>query len=256
MAATGSHYHSNLADIRFNLFEVFDRGALLGTGAAEDMDTETALAALQEIDHLCREKISAPFADGDRNPPIYDPKNHSVTIPESTKAAFKAYQDSDWWRLELPAELDGQPTPPTVRWAAMELVLAANPPALYMYAAGPKFSQVMYYNGTERDKKIAKIAVERQWGGATMVLTEPDAGGSDVGGAGRTKAYPQPDGTWHIEGVKRFITSGDQDMTDNILHYVLARPVGVEGVGGPPGTKGAEPVHRAEVRLRPPRPVS
>ena len=68
-----------------------------------------------------------------------------------------------------------------------------------------------------------------------MVLTEPDAG-SDVG-AGRTRAIPQPDGSWHIEGVKRFITSGEHDLTDNIIHYVLARPVGVEGVGGP-GTKG------------------
>ena len=68
-----------------------------------------------------------------------------------------------------------------------------------------------------------------------MVLTEPDAG-SDVG-AGRTRAIPQPDGTWHIEGVKRFITSGEHDLAENIIHYVLARPVGVEGVGGP-GTKG------------------
>ncbi len=64
-----------------------------------------------------------------------------------------------------------------------------------------------------------------------MVLTEPDAG-SDVG-AGRTKAVKQEDGSWHIEGVKRFITSGEHDMSENILHYVLARP---EGHG--PGTKG------------------
>jgi hypothetical protein len=68
-----------------------------------------------------------------------------------------------------------------------------------------------------------------------MVLTEPDAG-SDVG-AGRTRALQQADGSWHIEGVKRFITSAEHDMTDNIIHYVLARPVGIEGAGGP-GTKG------------------
>ena len=68
-----------------------------------------------------------------------------------------------------------------------------------------------------------------------MVLTEPDAG-SDVG-AGRTKAFDNGDGTWRIEGVKRFITSAEHDMADNIVHLVLARPVGVEGVGGP-GTKG------------------
>ena len=76
--------------------------------------------------------------------------------------------------------------------------------------------------------------VEKQWG-ATMVLTEPDAG-SDVG-AGRAKATANEDGSWNIEGVKRFITSGESDLQDNIMHLTLARPVGVEGAGGP-GTKG------------------
>jgi len=68
-----------------------------------------------------------------------------------------------------------------------------------------------------------------------MVLTEPDAG-SDVG-SGRSKATLQGDGSWHLEGVKRFITSGEHQMSENIIHLVLARPVGVEGKGGP-GTKG------------------
>ncbi|BBZ52997.1 hypothetical protein MHEI_47140 [Mycobacterium heidelbergense] len=85
--------------------------------------------------------------------------------------------------------------------------------------------------------------MERGWQ-ATMVLTEPDAG-SDVG-AGRAKAVEQPDGTWHIEGVKRFISGGDVGETaENIFHLVLARP---EGAG--PGTK-AEPVLRAPVPVRP-----
>ena len=79
-------------------------------------------------------------------------------------------------------------------------------------------------------KRWAQIAIDRNWG-ATMVLTEPDAG-SDVG-AGRAKAFDNGDGTWRIEGVKRFITNGEQDMTENIFHLVLARP---EGAG--PGTKG------------------
>ena len=112
-------------------------------------------------------------------------------------------------------------------------MLGANPP-VHMYAAGPNFAAVLWRNGTERDKRIAQIMIDRGWG-ATMVLTEPDAG-SDVG-AGRAKAFPQEDGSWHIEGVKRFITSGEHDMTENIVHLVLARPQGVEGAGGP-GTKG------------------
>ncbi|NNG20613.1 acyl-CoA dehydrogenase [Naumannella sp. ID2617S] len=228
-----THFKSNLRDITFDLFEVLDRDSVLGTGPAEDMDRETAEAVLTEMEHLCATRLAEPYAEGDRNPPIYDPQTRSVTMPESTKSAFKQYMDSDWWRLELPEELGGQDTPPSLRWAAMEQILGANP-ALYMYSAGPKFAQVVHVNGTERDKKIAQHMVNRQWG-ATMILTEPDAG-SDVG-AGRTRATLQADGTWHIEGVKRFITSGDQDMTENIMHLVLARPSGVEGVGGP-GTKG------------------
>src|SRR5690606_946048 len=100
--------------------------------------------------------------------------------------------------------------------------------------SGPRFAHSIWRNGNEKQRRLARLMVDRNWS-ATMVLTEPDAG-SDVG-AGKTKAYPQEDGTWHIEGVKRFITGGDHDLTENIIHLVLARPVGVEGVGGP-GTKG------------------
>jgi alkylation response protein AidB-like acyl-CoA dehydrogenase len=120
-----------------------------------------------------------------------------------------------------------------VQWAAHELNIGANP-AVLLYSTGPKFAYALWATGHERDQRIAKIMIERQWA-ATMVLTEPDAG-SDVG-AGRTRAIPQDDGSWHIEGVKRFITSGEHDLTENIIHLVLARPYGVEGVGGP-GTKG------------------
>jgi alkylation response protein AidB-like acyl-CoA dehydrogenase len=99
-----------------------------------------------------------------------------------------------------------------------------------MLLGSPPFAGIIYANGTEYQKKIAQLIVDRGWA-ATMVLTEPDAG-SDVG-AGRTKAIAQPDGSWHIEGVKRFISGGEQDLTENIIHLVLARP---EGAG--PGTKG------------------
>jgi alkylation response protein AidB-like acyl-CoA dehydrogenase len=115
-------------------------------------------------------------------------------------------------------------------WALHEHVLGANP-AIWMYAGGAGFAQILHHLGTEEQKKWAVLAAERGWG-STMVLTEPDAG-SDVG-AGRTKAVEQEDGSWHIDGVKRFITSADSDdMFENIFHLVLARP---EGAG--PGTKG------------------
>ncbi|MDN5727807.1 MAG: acyl-CoA dehydrogenase, partial [Propionibacteriales bacterium] len=228
-----SHYKSNLRDIEFNLFELLDREEVLGQGPFADIDRETAQAILAEVDTLAANKLATSFAEGDQHPPVFDPKTNSVTMPQAFRDSFRAWMDAEFYRLELPEGLGGNPAPPSLTWSVAELVLGANP-AIHMYAAGPKFGQVVYENGTARDKKIAQHMVDRAWG-ATMVLTEPDAG-SDVG-AGRTKAIRQEDGSWHIEGVKRFITSGEHDMTENIIHLVLARPVGVEGEGGP-GTKG------------------
>src|SRR5215216_2511543 len=226
-----SHYKSNVRDIEFNLFEVLGREAILGSEPYADLDRETVSAILAEADHLARTKLAESFTDGDL--PVFDPKTHSVTVPESLKKSFRALMDSGAWQLELPAELGGQLTPPSVQWAMCELNIGANP-STALYSAGPKFAYMVWAVGSERDRRIAEIMIERQWG-ATMVLTEPDAG-SDVG-AGRTRAIPQSDGTWHIQGVKRFITSGEHDLSENIVHLVLARPQGVEGVGGP-GTKG------------------
>jgi alkylation response protein AidB-like acyl-CoA dehydrogenase len=228
-----SHYKSNIRDIEFNLFEVLGREEILGTGPYADLDRETVSAILAEVDHLARTKLAESFSDTDGNLPVFDPKTHSVTVPEDLRKSFEALMNSGVWQLELPEELGGQVTPPSVQWAVHELNIGANPSAM-LYSAGPKFAYALWATGNERDQRIAKIMIERQWG-ATMVLTEPDAG-SDVG-AGRARAIPQPDGTWHIEGVKRFITSGEHDLTENIIHLVLARPLGVEGVGGP-GTKG------------------
>jgi alkylation response protein AidB-like acyl-CoA dehydrogenase len=228
-----SHYKSNLRDIEFNLLEVLGRDAVLGQGPYAEMDVDTAREVLAEIDRLAKHELAESFAESDRNPPVFDADAHEVRMPEAFKKSYHAYMDAEWFKLELPPELGGQPTPPSLRWAAAELVLGANPP-VHIYAAGPNFAHVLWRNGTERDKKIAQHMIDRGWG-ATMVLTEPDAG-SDVG-AGRARATLQDDGSWHIEGVKRFITSGEHDLTENIIHLVLARPVGIEGVGGP-GTKG------------------
>jgi Acyl-CoA dehydrogenases len=223
------HYKSNLRDLEFNLFEVFKRGEILGTGPFADIDEETARNILHEVERLATGPLAESFEDGDRNPPVFDPATHSVTMPESFKRSYQAWMDAEWWRLDLPPELGGTPAPRSMVWAMSELVLGSNP-AVWMYAATPGFARVLYTIGTEEQKRFAELAIERRWG-ATMVLTEPDAG-SDVG-AGRTRAIQQPDGTWHIEGVKRFITSAEHDMAENIFHLVLARP---EGAG--PGTKG------------------
>ncbi len=228
-----SHYRSNLRDIEFNLFEVLGRQDVLGTGPFAEVDSETAHEVLAEVDRLAREDLAASYADSDRNPPVFDPRTGTADVPESFKRSYEAWMASEFWRLQISEELGGTPAPPSLVWALGELVLGANAP-VWMYAAGAPFAQVVHRNGNERDQRIAQIMVERQWG-ANMVLTEPDAG-SDVG-AGRTRATPNADGSWNIEGVKRFITSAEHDMSENIVHLVLARPVGVEGVGGP-GTKG------------------
>jgi alkylation response protein AidB-like acyl-CoA dehydrogenase len=227
------HYKSNVRDLEFNLFEVFNVQDHLGEGPFEQTDEETARGILAELNNLAVGPLADSFADADRNPPVFDPATHSATLPESLKKSYKALWDGEWYRLALPTELGGFGVPPSVNWAASELILGSNP-SLYMYMAGPSFSAIFHGNGTEQQKKWAELAIERGWG-ATMVLTEPDAG-SDVG-AGRTKAVLQEDGSWHLDGVKRFITSGDQDMTENIVHLVLARPEG-PGVEARPGTKG------------------
>ncbi|WP_285733044.1 acyl-CoA dehydrogenase [Nocardiopsis sp. ATB16-24] len=224
-----THYKSNLRDIEFNLFEVFKRQDILGQAPFEELDEETARTILDEVNRLATGVIAESFEDADRNPPVFDPKTNSVTMPESLKKSYQAYMDAGWYNLDLGQELDGLGAPRSLVWSAAELILGSNP-AVHMYSAGPGFASILYSEGNEKQKEFAKLAIERGWG-ATMVLTEPDAG-SDVG-AGRTKAIDQGDGTWHIEGVKRFITSAEHDMSENIFHLVLARP---EGAG--PGTKG------------------
>ncbi len=228
-----SHYKSNLRDIEFNLFEVFGGTERFGNAPFDDIDVDTAKDFLNNTETLATGILSDTFASADRNPPVYDPATYSVTMPEDFKKSYQALMDTEGWRLEIPEGLGGINCPPSLRWAVAELVLGSNP-AAFMYMSGPGFAGILYNLGNEEQQKMAERMIEGQWG-ATMVLTEPDAG-SDVG-AGRTKAFDNGDGTWRIEGVKRFITSAEHDMSDNIIHLVLARPEGVEGAGGA-GTKG------------------
>ena len=224
------HYKSNLRDLEFNLFEFLKIQKVLEAGKFGDLDEDTARGILAEVKALAEGPAAEGFADADRNPPVFDPETHSVSLPEPFKKSFRAWWDAGYWSMGIPEEIGGTDAPRSLLWAVNEMMLGAQP-AAFMYAAGPAFAGVLYDNGTDEQKQWAATCVERGWG-ATMVLTEPDAG-SDVG-AGRTKAIKQDDGSWHIEGVKRFITSADSDdLFENIFHLVLARP---EGAG--PGTKG------------------
>ncbi|WP_063020522.1 acyl-CoA dehydrogenase [Nocardia niwae] len=224
------HYKSNVRDLLFNLFEVMDLDAILRSGNFGDLDSATVRSMLSEAARQAEGPVAASFVDADRNPPVFDPATHSVALPDSFKKSLWTWQDSEWFLLGMSEELGGTAAPWVVTWAINELLLGANP-GVFFYMLGPVMADVLFRVGNDEQKRWAKIAVDRRWGG-TMVLTEPDAG-SDVG-AGRTKAVEQADGSWHIEGVKRFITGAESDdLAENIFHLVLARP---EGAG--PGTKG------------------
>ncbi len=224
------HYIANVRDLEFNLFEVLDVGAVLGTGKYTDFDEETVRTILSEAARLAEGPVAESFAFADRNPPVFDPATHTISVAPELVSTVQAIKDAEWWRLGLDEEIGGMAAPPPLTWAVNEMIYCANP-SVSFFNLGPVLSQSLFAEGNDEQKRWAAMGVERGWQ-ATMVLTEPDAG-SDVG-AGRAKAIEQPDGTWHIEGVKRFISGGDVgDTTENIFHLVLARP---EGAG--PGTKG------------------
>jgi alkylation response protein AidB-like acyl-CoA dehydrogenase len=224
------HYKSNVRDLEFNLFEVFQLEKALATGEFDELDGPSVRQMLHEAARLAQGPLAESFAETDRHPPTFDPATHVVTLPEPFKKAFRAWQQGEWYRIGLDEHIGGVPAPAMVMWAINEFALGAQP-AAFMYLSGPILANILYAIGNEQQRHWSALAIERNWG-ATMVLTEPDAG-SDVG-AGRTKATEQPDGSWHLDGVKRFITDGDSDdLFENIMHMVLARP---QGAG--PGTKG------------------
>jgi alkylation response protein AidB-like acyl-CoA dehydrogenase len=223
-----THYRTNLRDIQFNLFEVSRVQEFLGSGDHADLDVDTVQDILREVDRLAREDFAASFVDGDRiGARMVD---GDVVLPDSVKESLDAVYDGGWAAFLHSQRLGGIGAPPSLRWAVQELLVGANP-GIYFYVSGALMAEVLAGVATEEQvERWAVPMVERHWGG-TMVLTEADAG-SDVG-AGTTKAFHVEDDVYHLEGVKRFITSGDSDYFENIVHLVLARP---EGAG--PGTKG------------------
>jgi alkylation response protein AidB-like acyl-CoA dehydrogenase len=225
-----SHYRPNLRDIYFNLFEVLEvQTSTFGKGPFAAMDEATARDALGGLAELVQETWAPAFVEGDREGARFDGKG-TVTLPAGTKRALTAFYAGGWNKLELPEHLGGFGAPPTVTWAAFELMSGSNASATF-YILGNFVAKTIDQLGTDAQKRrYVQPILDGHWGG-TMVLTEPDAG-SDVG-AGTTRARHVGGDEWHLEGVKRFITNGDFDHPANIVHLVLARPE-----GGKPGTKG------------------
>ncbi|HET9624413.1 MAG TPA: acyl-CoA dehydrogenase [Kofleriaceae bacterium] len=227
---TVDHYKPNLRDTFFQLFEVLEiQRSALGKPPFEAMDEDAARAALEGLLEVMQASWAPAFADGDRVGATFDGKGN-VTLPASYKKALDAYYDGGWNKFELPEHLGGFGAPPSLQWASFELMAGANP-AICFYVLGNQMAKIIDQLGTPAQKqRYVQAMLDRHWG-ATMVLTEPGAG-SDVG-AGTTKATHVAGDEYHLEGVKRFITNGDFDHPENIVHMVLARPAGAG-----PGTKG------------------
>jgi alkylation response protein AidB-like acyl-CoA dehydrogenase len=228
--STPNHYKSNLRDAYFNLFEVLDISKnTLSHAPYKGLDEATLRELLRTFEKICVEKMATSFVEGDTVPLQMDNEGN-VTLPKGLKEALLEFQAAGWHLLGMSEDLNGMGAPHSAYWSAFEMLVGANPPAAF-YLFGTFVAQIVKELGTESQKKrYLSNFVERNWG-ATMVLTEPDAG-SDVG-SGRAKARHIKDDVWEIEGVKRFITNGDFNATENIVHMVLARPEGADV-----GTKG------------------
>ena len=223
------HYKSNVRDILFNLFEASGTSEHLGQPPFDGLDEDTVRTMVATFDELCRNELAVSFAAADREGLTLD-ADGNVGIPNSLKKSLDAYYAGEWHYAELPPERGGYGSPPSVLWALFELLIGSHA-SLAFYLFGTFISRTIDKHGTESQRaRYLDSIVDNRWGGS-MVLTEPDAG-SDVGAA-RTKARHVDGDVWELEGVKRFITNGDFDYPDNIVHLVLARPD-----GAPIGTKG------------------
>lgn len=224
------HYKSNLRDVFFNLFECQRiQETTLGQGLFAHLDQDTVQTSLTHFEKVAVEELAKSFASADREGVFFDGKGN-VTLPKDLKQSMQTFYDGQWHLFSIPESVGGMGMPPSASWASFELLSGSNPTLAY-YLFGAFAASVIDELGTPGQKaRFVRPALDRLWGGS-MVLTEPDAG-SDVG-AGRTKARHLHDDIWEIQGTKRFITNGDFDSTENILHLVLARPEGADV-----GTKG------------------
>jgi alkylation response protein AidB-like acyl-CoA dehydrogenase len=218
-------------DLRFVLFEALGADKLNQYQQFADFDKDTYEATLELAEQIAVELVYPANAEADKIGAKYDPETKTVKIPEGFHTAMASYRESGFSGLSNSAEYGGMGMPETIYRGVME----------YFCAAGVSFSSydtlkvgacnLIINHGTDELKKIyVEKMVSGQWGG-TMCLTEPGAG-SDVG-ALKTRAVKQADGTYRITGQKIFITAGDNDLYENIIHPVLAR---IDG--DPPGTPG------------------
>ena len=218
-----------LRDIKFNLQHIAGLDELIEYPGFEHVDPDTIDGALDEAARFMTEVVAPTNRAGDEIGCVWDAG--SVVTPEAFKDAWRKYVDAGWSAVAGPAEFGGHGFPETVGFAISEMFVSANLAfSLNPMLTGSAITVIRDHADDSLRSTYLEKLVTAEWTG-TMVLTEPEAG-SDVG-ALRTRAIPTDDGTYRISGSKIYITWGDHDLTDNIVHLVLARLP-----DAPPGTKG------------------
>ncbi|OOG51642.1 acyl-CoA dehydrogenase [Polaromonas sp. C04] len=222
-------YIAPVKDMLFDIQHLANIDQVAQMPGFEDAGLETAQAVLEECAKF-NEGVVAPLNwEGDKNPSSW--RDGVVTTTPGFKQAFKQYGEGGWQGLQHPVDFGGQGLPKTIGAACGEILNSAN----MSFALCPLLTdgaiEALLTAGSDELKAIyLEKMVSGQWTG-TMNLTEPQAG-SDLA-AVRSRAEPQPDGTYKVFGTKIFITYGEHDMADNIVHLVLARVTGApEGVKG------------------------
>ncbi|MGD8923858.1 MAG: acyl-CoA dehydrogenase [Syntrophobacterales bacterium] len=216
-------------DVKFVLYEQLDIEQLTNTAKYAEYSKEMYDMVLEQAWKLAENEMAPANRKGDQEGCVW--KDGKVSVPECYHRPFKMYREGGWLPISEDVEVGGQGFPVVVGLAAIEAFGAANL-SLFLFAGLTHgAARLLEVYGTEEQQRTYMDKLYAgQWCG-TMCLTEPQAG-SDVG-ALRTKATRNDDGTYSISGTKIFISCGDHDLTENIVHMVLAR---VEGA--PPGTKG------------------
>ena len=242
MANGVNHYKTDLRDMEFALLEQFRLGELLGRAPFEAWGVDEAKAILAETYRFCTEVLGPLNASGDRQGCRF--VDGQVYAPPGFKEAWKQLYEAGFKGLAVEPEHGGQGAPSALFVLVEEMLSGANC-AFNMYpgltlGAGELISACGL---PDQKRRYTEKMFAGQWGG-TMCLTEPNAG-SDVGAA-RTSARKNPDGTYRIRGTKIFISGGDHDLAENIVHLVLAR---IEG--GPAGTKGLSLFIVPKFRVKP-----
>jgi len=222
-------YIAPVKDMLFCMKELADLDAIANLPGFDDASLETAQAVLEESARLCQEVLAPLNRDGDVNPSAW--KDGVVTTTPGFKQAFRQFAEGGWQGLQHPAEFGGQGLPKTIGAACIEMINSANLSfSLCPLLTDGAIEALLTAGTAEQQQRFIPKMISGEWTG-TMNLTEPQAG-SDLALV-RTRAEPLGDGRYKIFGTKIFITYGEHDMAENIVHLVLARVVGApEGVKG------------------------